>query len=97
MDIKKLEAGEKEVTHLKGKLKRTYLMSRAIWEHREDIEEIKSNLDTNLEYAMGVWNDLDYYIQALLITAPRFGGVFTTQERAKITENWTVTVEEMEA
>jgi len=103
MDIKRLEdwktvAKGKEALHYKRKYERTVRLCKAIWEERGSIECIKLALSTDCELeASEAWNELDYPVQNLLITAPRFGGPFTTKERAKITELWEISIDDLEA
>jgi hypothetical protein len=61
------------------------------------MSEIKEFIaDEDLESASGYWNDLDYDIQKLLITAPLFGGIFTTKERAIVKSLWKISVGDIE-
>ena len=88
---------DKEVFHWKGKYERTVRLCKAIIGYYGEIENIKIALsnDCDLE-ASETWNELDYETQKLLITAPRFGGPFTTQERAKIKELWEIHTDDLE-
>ena len=80
---------DKEVSALRGQLKQTQLMAKAIWAESDWILEIKGYLYSDeLESAQAVWDDFDLETQELLITAPSKGGVFTTAERAQITAFW---------
>ena len=102
MDIKELtdwkeNARHKEVAHWKGKYERTVMLCKAIWGERSSIAWIKDYLDAGDDLgASETWNELDYPVQKLLITAPRFGGPFTTAEVKKIKELWEVTIEDIE-
>ena len=88
MNVNDLQDKEKEL--LKSTLKRTVRLCKAIWTERDTIEQIKAELSSGaLDYAQGLWDDLDLETQQLLITAPSKGGAFTTEERAQITEFWT--------
>lgn len=98
MDINKLKhkdvhwkerARQKEIDILNDKLKRTVRLCKAIMENMPSIECIKLALSNDCELeASEAWNELDEHTQNLLITAPTFGGPFTTNERAKLTELW---------
>jgi len=102
MDINEIndwkdKARHKEVALWKQKYERTVRLCKAIWEERASIECIKYDLEH--DYALGAseaWNELDYPVQELLITAPRFGGPFTTQERTKLKELWDVSITDIE-
>jgi len=88
---------DKEVVMLKQKLKRTQILCKTIWNYRDYIEQIKVCLNNgdNLG-ASELWDELDYNIQKLLITAPLFGGPFTTKERGVIRDMWKITVDDIE-
>ena len=95
MDIKDMR--DKEVSLLKSKHKQCIDLCRAIWEERGSIECIKIALSNDCELeAAEAWNELDYPVQKLLITAPRFGGPFTTEERAKIKSIWEISTDDLE-
>ena len=96
MDWKQALEG-KEALHWKGKFERTVSLCRAIWEHCDYIELIKAELTAgDLTGASQLWHELDYPVQKLLITAPRFGGPFTTEERKKIKELWEISIDDLE-
>ena len=85
-----------EVALWKGKYDRAIKVCKAIWDERATIECIKLALANDCELeAAEAWNELDYPVQRLLITAPRYGGPFTTQERAKIKELWEISANEL--
>ena len=95
MDWKDIARG-REAAHWKVKYKRTVRLCKCIWENRTSLECIKLALSNECELeAAEAWNELDYETQKLLITAPRFGGPFTTQERAKIKELWEISESEL--
>ena len=90
-------ARHKEVAHWKGKYERTVRLCRAIEQYRPYVGDIKGCLSLGDDCgASQLWNELDYPVQKLLITAPRFGGPFTTAERAKIKELWEISIEDIE-
>jgi len=85
----KEDARQKELSALENKLKRTVRLCKAIWSNWPSIDEIKLRLEQEDDLgASEAWNELDEHTQNLLITAPTFGGPFTTKERAKLTELW---------
>ncbi len=89
-------AGGKEAAHWKGKYKRSVRLCKRIWEYRQYISDIKYYLARADDCgASELWNELEYDVQKDLITAPRFGGPFTTQERAKIKELWEISADEL--
>ena len=92
------ELRHKEVLKLKWRLKRAAKLCKAIYEYRDYIEQIKQCLDNNdVLGASELWNELDYKVQELLLTAPLYGGPFTTKEVAKVKALWEVSVEDLEA
>lgn len=92
------EMRDKEVSLWKGKFKRTVKLCKAIYEYRDYIEQIKQCLSSgDVLGASELWNELDYNVQQQLITAPLFGGPFTTSERKQVTELWEVSLEDLEA
>ncbi len=97
MDWKQALLG-KEALYWKGRYNHAVKLCKAIYEHRDYISQIKIYLA--YDYPIGaaeLWNELDYPVQKLLITAPRFGGPFTTEERAKIKELWEISADDLEA
>ncbi len=97
MNVNEAFNGNKEVAKLKSKLKRTHSLCNAIYEYYGYIYEIKEYL--RLEQITGaqeLWGELDYKTQSLLITAPLYGGVFTTHERAVIRGFWKVSTDDIE-
>ena len=89
-------ARNKEVTHWKNKYKRTVRLCKAIWEYQDYIVEIKGHLSVDDDLgASELWNELDYSVQQLLITAPLHGGPFTTEEVKKIKELWEISENEL--
>jgi len=88
---------DKEVQSLKRKLKRTQILCKTIYKYYGHIYEIKEYLanEQNLG-AQELWEELDYPVQSLLITAPLHGGVFTTNEVRIITGFWKVTIDDIE-
>ena len=106
MDIKKLDHKDVDIEkrNLKAaadlweaKYKRTVKLCKAIEQYRPYVGDIKGylSLDDDLG-ASELWNELDYPVQKLLITAPRFGGPFTTAEVKKIKSLWDISVEDIE-
>ena len=95
MDWKEALSG-KEAAHYKRKYERTVKLCKAIMDNYNSIDDIKFWLsrEDNLG-ASECWNELDYPVQKLLITAPRFGGPFTTAERAKIKELWEISADDL--
>jgi len=94
MNINQLR--DREVLHLKNTLKRSVRLCKAIWEERDTISAIKEALDAeDLIYVGQLWNELDYSVQKLLITAPSKGGVFTTEERKIVTSVWEVSEQDL--
>ena len=106
MDIKELDHKDVDIEkrNLRAaadlwekKFKRTVSLCRAIWEYCDYIQLIKGELDAgDVTGASQLWHELDYPVQKLLITAPRFGGPFTTAEVKQIKELWEISVEDME-
>ena len=75
--------------HLKSELKRSVLLSKAIYTEYYSITAIKEALALNdVIYAQQLWDELDLEIQKLLMIAPSKGSPFTTSERAKISSFW---------
>ena len=97
MNINKAFSNHKEVEALKKSLKRTQILCKTIYKYYDYIYEIKSYIEQErLQGAQELFEELDYPIQALLMTAPKFGGAFTTKERAVMKTLWKVTVEDIE-
>jgi len=97
MNINKAFNSSNEVATLKMSLKRSYLVCHAVYDYYDYIYEIKKYLsDDRPEGAKELFEELDYSIQKLLMTAPKFGGAFTTQERAKMRDLWIISVEDIE-
>ena len=91
MHLSELHSRDMEVSLLKAKLKRAELTSKAIWEYRDYIAEIKEFIGLEeLTGASEEWNELEYDIQKRLYTAPLYGGPFTTKERAIIRDFWKI-------
>ena len=92
----KEDARQKELAQLQHKYKRTVRLCRLVFEDYHLINIIKRCL--KLERYPDVselWNELDYEVQKLLITAPTFGGPFTTEEVKKIKELWEISADDM--
>jgi hypothetical protein len=88
---------DKEVMLLKQRLKRTQALCRAVYAYSDEIAQIKEFIASDmLTEASGWWNDLDYKVQKLLITAPLYGGPFTTSERAVIKSLWKISTTDIE-
>lgn len=89
-------AADREVGLWKNKYDRCIRLARRVWEYRLYLEDIKDALKAG-DYvgASQLWNELDYDVQKDLITAPRFGGPFTTSERAKIKELWEISANDL--
>ncbi len=97
MNINKAFSNHREVEALKSKLKRTQILCKTIYKYYDYIYEIKSYIEQErLQGAQELFEELDYPIQALLMTAPKFGGAFTTKERAIMKTLWKITVEDIE-
>jgi hypothetical protein len=102
MDIKELgpdwkeKARQKEVAHWKNKYKRCVRLCKAIMDNINSVLYIKDCFDRedNLG-ASEAWNELEPEVQKLLITAPTYGGPFTTEERAKVKDIWEVTADNL--
>ena len=91
------DARHKEVAHWKAKYKRTVRLCKAIFNKADYINWIKYYLNRqDILGASELWNELDYEVQKLLITAPLHGGPFTTAERAKIKELWDISTDDLE-
>jgi len=89
----KAPSRDREMEKLQQTLKRTVRLCKLIWEERYVIGQIKDYLASeDYQRASDLWNELDYPTQNLLITAPRKGGVFTTEERARVNDFWEVTI-----
>jgi hypothetical protein len=97
MHVKELNSRDREVLLLKTQLKRSYSVSKAIWQYRDYIEQMKDYLSAGEPIgAKELFEELDFNIQKLLMTAPTKGGAFTTQERATMRTLWEITVEDIE-
>ena len=99
MNINDIKEGarQKELAQLKSKYERTVRLCKCIWEHCDYIELIKGELSADDTLgASELWHELDYPVQKLLITAPLFGGPFTTEEVKKIKELWEISVQDIE-
>ena len=91
------DARHKEVAHWKAKYKRTVRLCKAIKSYWPYIEEIQMRLEQEDDCAVSqLWNELDYPVQKLLITAPLHGGPFTTAEVKKIKELWDISTDDLE-
>ena len=91
MKVHELNNRDKEVSLLKSQLKHAQSVSKAVWEYRDYIEQIKEYIA--LEEITGadeLWNELEYGVQKKLFTAPLYGGAFTTKERAIIRDFWKI-------
>jgi len=83
------KAHNREVAHWKHKFRYTVKLCKAIRAHFDYIEQISESLaKEDIWHASMLWYELDEETQNLLITAPTFGGPFTTKERAQIVELW---------
>ncbi len=90
------EVRDREILMLKSKLKRSQNVCKAIWEYKEYVEEIKCYLLTDeLTAAEELFEELDYGVQKLLMTAPTKGGPFTTAERATMRSIWKIKAEDI--
>jgi hypothetical protein len=97
MHIDDIRAKDKEVLHWKRKYKRTIKLCKCIRENFDSIDYIHQALEKGDDLAASeAWNELDYSVQDLLITAPTFGGPFTTKERAQIVGMWDLSIEDIE-
>jgi len=97
MNINKAFSNHKEVEAIKNKLKRTQILCHTIYKYYDYIYEIKNYLkDDRLEGARELFEELEYQVQELLMTAPSKGGAFTTAERAIMKTLWKVTIEDIE-
>jgi len=91
VEVRNLKA---EARLWKSKYERTVKLCKCIAENTSSINEIKFALHEDVAddlWASQLWNELDPETQKLLITAPRFGGPFTTKERANIRDLWEIT------
>ena len=96
MDWREATKG-KEAQHWKRKYERTVRLCKAINEEVATIEGIKWLLQQGDDLgASQEWNELDYPVQKLLITAPLYGGPFTTAEVKKIKELWDISTDDLE-
>ena len=96
MNIKELNQG-KDAQFWEGKFKRTVRLCKAIKSYWPYIEEIQMRLEQEDDCAASqLWNELDYPIQKLLITAPLYGGPFTTAEVMKIRSLWEISTDDLE-
>jgi len=87
----KRKARQKEINMIKAKFKRTVRLCKAIYEYRDYIEQIKQCLaNDDAPGASELWNELNTEVQQQLITAPLYGGPFTTQEVARIKGLWEI-------
>ena len=94
MDIRDMH--HKEVAHWKNKYKRCVTLCKTVWEYRDYIEQVKTCLAQGDDLgASELWNELDYPVQKYLITAPTYGGPFTTKERAQVTQLWEIKEEDL--
>lgn len=87
----------KEVELLKAKVKRTAKLCQVIFEYHDYIVLIKEALERDDEpEASALFNELDFHTQELLLTAPLYGGAFTTQERERVKNLWEVSSEDIQ-
>ena len=88
----------KEAELWKWKYKNCIKLCKCIWENYRIISDLKYYINEgNMDLAASeVWNELDPEVQKLLITAPRYGGPFTTEERAKIRDLWEVSIDDLD-
>ncbi len=88
---------ERELSESNKAFNRSKACTRALVRNLASVAAIKEALDTDRElgvddgYAELCWNEVDYQDQCDLMLAPKFGGCFTTRERAEITKFWKVT------
>lgn len=93
----KVQTRQKELALWKGRYKRCIRLSKAILHEIDTILYIKEKIAAGDSLGVSeAWNELDYDVQKLLITAPTYGGPFTTKERSEINNIWTITVEMIE-
>ena len=96
MDWREATKG-KEAQHWKWKYKRTVRLCKVIFNQADNINWIKYYLNRqDILGASELWNELDYEVQKLLITAPLHGGPFTTAEVKKIKELWNISTDDLE-
>ena len=82
-------ARQRELAHWERKYRHAVKLCKAIRANFESIEYISKALAENDTLAASeAWFELDEQTQSLLITAPTYGGPFTTKERAQIVELW---------
>ena len=87
----------KEAELWKWKYKNCIKLCKAIMDNYYSIDGIKFWLASDNQLAASeCWNELDPEVQKLLITAPRYGGPFTTEERAKIRDLWEVSIDDLD-
>ncbi len=97
MNINNAFNGDKEVATLKRQLKRTQMLCKVIYEHYAYIYDIKEYIkQEQFVGAQELFDELEYDIQQMLMTAPSKGGAFTTDERAIMKGLWRVTIEDIE-
>jgi hypothetical protein len=85
----KEQTRQRELAHWKNKFKRSVRLCKAILAEIDTITYIKEKLAVqDAVGAQEAWLELDLEIQELLITAPTYGGPFTTKERSEITRLW---------
>lgn len=88
---------QKQVELLSRQLKHSQKLCRILMDEYHTVRSIQYALGRDDEQAASdVWNELDYHIQKLLITAPRKGGPFTTEERAKVKAIWQISQQDIE-
>jgi len=61
----------------------------AFIQNNDSVMAVKAAIDSDdLVYAQQLWDELDLEDQKKLMIAPKFGGCFSTKERADITNFW---------
>ncbi len=93
------DATQRELEEVKKAFNRSKACTRALVRNLASVLEIQIGLAIppnsgeckDVQYAELCWNEVDYQDQCDLMLAPKFGGCFTTRERAEITKFWKVT------
>ena len=89
------KASSGELLHLERRLKRTVRLCKAIYQNNEYISLVKEAIESDdLTYASQLFHELELEDQKLLMTAPLYGGPFTTIERGIMRGLWDVRAED---
>jgi hypothetical protein len=80
----------KNVSHIltEGQIVKLVAMTDALRDDLDLLDQVvsikRSVSEEDYEYALGLWEDLDEVEQTALWVAPRYGGIFTTEERKRL-------------